>query len=75
MGYRSNGAGRSTVWGTGRMEHGGLQCGVLVEWKGGLQCGALVEWNREFYSVGYRSNGKGRSTVWGTGRIAGEILG
>jgi len=45
------------VWGTGRMEQGGLQCGVPVEW------------NREVYSVGYRSNGTGRSTVWGTARM------
>lgn len=39
MGYLSNGTLRSTVWCTGRMEHGGLECDFPV----GLK--------KEFFSV------------------------
>jgi len=54
VGYQLNGTDRSSVWVTIRVE------------KGGFQFRLPVEWNREVFSVGYRSNGTYSSSVWVT---------
>jgi len=60
--------------GIGRMEHGGLQCGVpFIRFMEILSMGYRSNGRRRLFSVVYLWNGTGRPSMWDTGRIDREI--